>query len=496
MDVETRLSVAEEEAEEPPGLGLTSHLTYPATERSSRPATPSSEPAHRQLLEGDFWRRIPAYREVSEASFLDHHWQSQHAVTRVDKLASTLLDLLPEPFFRDVQAGLARAPMSLRISPYIMALIDWSDPYSDPLRKQFLPLGSEQIADHPMVGLDSLHERSDSPVPGLVHRYPDKALFLALDLCPVYCRFCTRSYSVGVDTEGVSKYHLRAKPERWEMAFAYLRQNTQIEDVVVSGGDVHNLRADQIADIGNTLLDIPHIRRMRFATKAIAVQPTKFLTDDEWVSALVQVAQRGRSLGKEVAVHTHISHPREITWITQLATRRLYSEGVTIRNQCVLLRGVNDDAMLLRHLVRRLAYINVQPYYVYQHDLVPGVEDLRTTLDTTLRIEKQIRGSTAGFNTPTFVIDAPGGGGKRDVHSFEHYDRSTGVSVFRSPNIDDSAIYLYFDPIELLPAEGRMRWADPNEHATIIGNAVLAAGLDPAGLPEGLFTQRRRLPVM
>jgi len=378
-----------------------------------------------------------------------------------------------------------------------MALIDWRDPYSDPLRKQFMPLGSEQVLDHPMVGFDSLHEQGDSPTPGLVHRYPDKALFLALDLCPVYCRFCTRSYSVGVDTEGVSKLHLRAKPERWEKAFEYIRNHDQIEDIVISGGDVHNLRADQIADIGNTLLDIPHVRRMRFATKAIAVVPMKFVSDDDWVGSLTNVAKRGRAMGKEVVVHTHVSHPREITWITEAATRRLYSEGVTVRNQCVLLRGVNDDAATLRTLVKRLSYINVQPYYVYQHDLVPGVEDLRTTLSTTQDIEKQVRGSTAGFNTPTFVVDAPGGGGKRGVHSFEHYDRTTGVSVFRSPNVDEDAVYLYFDPIELLPEEGRKRWADPNEHANIIGNAVIAAGRDPDCLPNGWrATQRRRLPVM
>ncbi|HEX4352830.1 MAG TPA: hypothetical protein VHZ95_07955, partial [Polyangiales bacterium] len=109
---------------------------------------------------------------------------------------------------------------------------------------------------------------------------------------------------------------------------------------------------------------------------------------------------------------------------------------------------------------------------------------------------KQVRGSTAGFNTPSFILDAPGGGGKRDVHSFEHYDRTTGVSVFRSPNIDENAVYLYFDPIELLPPEGRAQWADPNEHGTIIGNAVIAAGQDPAVLPSGLFAPRRRLPVM
>jgi lysine 2,3-aminomutase len=198
-----------------------------------------------------------------------------------------------------------------------------------------------------------------------------------------------------------------------------------------------------------------------------------------------------------VVVHTHVSHPREITWITQAATRRLYSEGVTIRNQCVMLRGVNDDPAVLRTLVKRLSYINVQPYYVYQHDLVPGVEDLRTTLGATIDIEKHVRGATAGFNTPTFVLDAPGGGGKRDVHSFEHYDRTTGVSVFRSPNVDENAVYLYFDPIELLPEDGRRRWADRKEHASIIGNAVLAAGRDPEALPNGWgLNQRRRLPVM
>jgi lysine 2,3-aminomutase len=494
MDVEISKAaglVAEEDAE-PPGFGLNLSATAP---RLSDEDESVSHVAHRELLEGDFWRQIPAYLDVSEQSFLDHQWQSQNAVTRVDKLAATLGDLLPEPFYRDVQAGLARAPMSLRISPYILALIDWQDPYGDPLRKQFLPLGSEQIVDHPLVGLDSLHEQHDSPVAGLVHRYPDKVLFLALDLCPVYCRFCTRSYSVGVDTDGVSKYHLRAKPERWEKAFEYLREHPQVEDVVISGGDVHNLRADQIAVIGHTLLDIPHIRRMRFATKALAVQPSKFLTDDEWVSSLVQVAQRGRQLGKEVAVHTHISHPREITWMTARAMRRLYAEGVTVRNQCVMLRGVNDDANTMRQLVKRLSFVNIQPYYVYQHDLVPGVEDLRTTLGATLGIEKKIRGSTAGFNTPTFVLDAPGGGGKRDVHSYEHYDRMTGVSVFRSPNIDESAVYLYFDPISLLPEEGRMRWEDPHEHATIIGNAVIAAGHDPSRWGTAL-SPRRRLPVM
>jgi lysine 2,3-aminomutase len=163
----------------------------------------------------------------------------------------------------------------------------------------------------------------------------------------------------------------------------------------------------------------------------------------------------------------------------------------------VLIRNVNDTVEAMKLLVKRLGHVNVHPYYVYQHDLVQGVEDLRTTVQTAITLEKHVRGWTAGFNTPTFVVDAPGGGGKRDVHSFEHYDRTTGISVYRSPNVDESAVYLYFDPIELLPEDGRRRWADPKEHASIIGNAVLAAGRDPECLPNGWgMNQRRRLPVM
>src|SRR5690606_22324842 len=137
-------------------------------------------------------------------------------------------------------------------------------------------------------------------------------------------------------------------------------------------------------------------------------------------------------------------------------------------NQTVLQRGVNDDAATMGLLVKRLAYLNVHPYYVYMHDLVKGVETLRTTLQSALDIEKEVRGLTAGFNTPVFVTDAPGGGGKRDAHSFEFYDRETGVSVYRSPNVDREAYYCYFDPIDELPESGRARWADPSQHDAIV----------------------------
>jgi len=150
---------------------------------------------HGEFLEGEFWREIPAYREIDTATFLDHRWQSKHSITKADKLLATVQGLVSPAFIEDVSRGFSRAPMSMRVSPYLLSLIDWKNPYNDPLRRQFIPVASSMLPDHPKLDLDSLHEQADAPVPGLTHRYPDKALFLALDTCPVYCRFCTRSYA-------------------------------------------------------------------------------------------------------------------------------------------------------------------------------------------------------------------------------------------------------------------------------------------------------------
>lgn len=442
-----------------------------------RAVKPPVDPAtlhHRHLLEGDFWRRIPAYAGVSEAEFLDHKWQMKQTITRVDKLLAALQGLVSPAFIADAEEGFSHAPMAVRVSPYLLALIDWTQPYEDPLRRQFIPLGSSRLPDHPKLRFDSLGEQADAPVQGLTHRYPDKALFLALDTCPVYCRFCTRSYAVGpdVDQTELEKLSLKANPQRWQEIFAYVASRPELEDIVISGGDSYNLRADQVREIGHKLLDVPHVRRMRFATKGPAVMPQKILTDDEWFKALVEIVHRGRSMAKDVVLHTHFNHPNEITAITKAAMDRLFSEGVTVRNQSVLQRGVNDAVPTMTTLVKRLAYVNVQPYYVYVHDLVKGVEELRTTVDTATTLEKSVRGTTAGFMTPTFVVDAPGGGGKRVVHSFEHYDRTTGISVFTAPSVKPGQYFLYFDPLHLLPDAGQMRWKDPAEHTKMVQEAL------------------------
>ncbi len=443
--------------------------------RALKPPVKPEALRHRNFRDDEFWKQIPAYREIDEATFLDHRWQAKKSITKPAKLLDAVQDLVSDAFIEDVKEGFAHAPMSVRVSPYMLSLIDWKDPYNDPIRRQFIPVGSSLLPDHPKLDLDSLHEQADAPTPGLTHRYPDKALFLALDTCPVYCRFCTRSYAVGIDTEEVEKVSLKANSQRWERAFAYIASRPELEDIVISGGDAYNLRAEHIAHIGNRLLEMPNIQRMRFASKGPAVMPQKLLTDDAWFSALAGVVERGRKLHKEVVLHTHFNHPNELTAISKRAMDRCFSAGITVRNQSVLQRGVNDCPDVMQLLIKRLSYVNVQAYYVYMHDLVKGVEELRTTLDDALEIEKQVRGLTAGFNTPTFVVDAPGGGGKRDAHSFEHYNRETGVSVFRSPNVCPDALYLYFDPIDRLSDAGKARWADPAEHDSIIEEAKQAA---------------------
>jgi lysine 2,3-aminomutase len=454
---------------------MTLPMAPPAEGPALKPPVGPEALAHRDLLEGPFWQRIPAYAGVSEAEFLDHSWQAKHSITNVAKLLAALKGLVSDQFFADAEAGFKSAPMSVRVSPYLLSLVDWNHPYDDPLRLQFIPVASQRLPDHPELDLDSLHERKDMPVPGLTHRYQDKALFLALDTCPVYCRFCTRSYAVGLDTEEVEKFHLRVNVDRWQATFAYIASRPELEDIVISGGDVYQLRPQQITQIGEALLAIPHVRRFRYATKGPAVMPQKLLTDHEWTDALTRIVDKGRTLHKEVVIHTHFNHPREITAITKAAMDRLCERGITVRNQTVLQRRVNDRSDTQVLLAKRLSWVNVQPYYIYMHDLVKGVEDLRTTLQVGLDIEKDLRGATSGFNTPLVVVDAPGGGGKRNCHSYEHYDRTTGISVFTSPPVRPGHLYLYFDPIDQLPPEGQRRWADPAQHQVMMDEARAAA---------------------
>ena len=446
-----------------------------STPAAINPPVDQADMAHKEFRDDDYWRVIPAYANLRTDEFNDHRFQSRNSITSLKKLQQVVGNIVPDSFYQDVEKGLALSPMSVRISPYLISLIDWTNPVTDPLRIQFLPMGSRMLPDHPELTLDSLHEQEDSPVPGLTHRYADRALFLTLDTCPVYCRFCTRSYAVGLDTEEVQKVHFGAIVDRWEQIFAYIESRPELEDIVISGGDVANLKAEHIEYIGDRLLKIDHVRRMRYATKAPAIMPQKLITDTGWVDALTRVVEKGRKMHKEVVLHTHFNHPHEISDISRRGLNRLMERGIVVRNQMVLQRGVNDDVETLHLLIRRLSYINVHPYYTFLHDMVRGVEELRTTLGAALDLEKHVRGRTAGYNTPTFVLDTMGGGGKRNVHSYEHYDRETGIAVFTSPTVRPGELFYYFDPIDELDPLSAKRWHNPTERKSMLKAALYLA---------------------
>ncbi|MDD0852904.1 KamA family radical SAM protein [Halobacteriovorax sp. GB3] len=432
---------------------------------------------HRNFRNDDFWKEIPAWANVSRGEFSDHLWQQKNAIRKVEQVKKILGDKLDDAFLQDIMDAMHVVPMNIRITPYIFALMDWKDPANCPLRMQFLPIKSQLLPDHPFHMADSLAEDADMPVPMLTHRYPDKALFLPTTICPVYCSYCTRSRIIGGSTETVEKETYGANQKKWDDVFEYIVKTPQLEDIVVSGGDAYMLTPKQIRYIGENLLKIPHIRRIRLATKGIAIFPMKVLTDDAWVEAVSDIAKLGRAFGKQVVIHTHFSSTKEITKWSQMAMDRLFSLGIIVRNQAVLQAGVNDSIEEMVQLTRQVSYMNIQPYYVYMHDMVPGCEHLRTTLKEGEEIEKAVRGTTAGFNTPTFVCDLPGGGGKRHVASYEYYDEENGISVWKAPYVKPGQHFVYYDPIHKLSSEAQERWSDANIRKQMVDDALKKAGI-------------------
>ena len=427
---------------------------------------------HRTFRDDEFWQAIPGWSNITREQFGDDKWQSRNAIRKLSQVKEILKHRVSDELIADIDAGLKIAPMNIRITPYVFSLFDWNNPIEDPLRKQFLPIASQMLPDHPYYLADSLYEDVDSPVPMLTHRYPDKVLFLPLTTCPVYCSYCTRSRIIGGSTDNIEKNTYGANAAKWEPAFEYIQRTPQIEDVVISGGDAFNMTGKHIRHIGERLLNIDHVRRIRYATKGIAILPMKILNDEAWMEGFLDVHRFGREKGKQVVIHTHFSSPNEITEWSRLAMEKLYAEKVIVRNQAVMQQGVNHEMKVMVGLTKKLSYMNIRPYYVYLHDMVPGCEHLRTTLAEGIELEKQVRGITAGFNTPTFVCDAPGGGGKRHVASHEHYDKESGVSVWRAPNVKPNELFLYFDPLYKLSKEANSRWNDPVQRELMVHNAL------------------------
>ena len=351
------------------------------------------DPARRLGLDGRpaVSRRAPIWADVPDEQWNDWRWQLSHRVNDLHEI-ERILELTDEE--RD---GLS-APDKFRvdITPYFISLIDPDDP-NDPIRRQVIPLGREQQAFTAMME-DSLAEDRHSPVPGLVHRYPDRVLMLVTTQCASYCRYCTRSRIVGDPTQNFNRAEHEAQLD-------YLRRTPQVRDVLISGGDGLTLAPKLLENILRGLREIPHIEIIRIGTRVPVFLPQR--VDDELCAML----------GKyhPIWMNLHFNHAQEITPEVSRAVDKLTRAGIPVGNQSVLLAGVNDCVNIQRQLVHKLVENRIRPYYIYQCDLVEGSGHFRTPVGKGLEIIEGLRGHTSGYAVPTYVIDAPGGGGKIPV---------------------------------------------------------------------------------
>lgn len=347
--------------------------------------------------------------EASPEQWNDHRWQLHHRVRSLAALEQRL-DLSAEE-----RAGvlLAGTRLALAITPHFFNLIDPADP-GCPIRRQVIPRVEEGWTA-PEETDDPCGEDSHMPVPGLVHRYPDRALFLVTDRCASYCRYCTRSRMVS----GVGGQRLET---RWEAAFDYLRQTPAVRDVLLSGGDPLLLSDGRLEWILSRLRAIPHLQFLRIGTRIPVFLPQRITPQ------LVAMLRRFHPLW--ISIHTN--HPKELTLETRDALARLADAGIPLGNQSVLLRGVNDSPAVQRELVHKLLLCRVRPYYLYQCDLVRGTAHLRTSVAEGVEIIRALRGHTTGYAVPQFVIDAPGGGGKVPVNPDYVARREPGRVILRN----------------------------------------------------------------
>jgi lysine 2,3-aminomutase len=334
------------------------------------------------------------WSDVSDADWNDHRWQLKHRVTSLEQLRTLLPTLTPE---EEAGTKLANTKLALAITPYFFNLIDPSDE-NCPIRRQVIPR-IEETATASWEMSDPCGEDSHSPVPGLVHRYPDRVLFLVTDRCASYCRYCTRSRLVS----NAAGYDFH--PE-YDKQLEYIRQHPEVRDVLLSGGDPLLLSDDKLESLLKQLRAIPHVEFLRIGTRIPTFLPQRITPE------LCAMLKKYHPL----FISVHSNHPRELTTEVRDALGRLADAGIPLGNQSVLLKHVNDDAEILRALFQKLLICRVRPYYLYQCDLISGSAHLRTSVRRGLEIMEKLRGHTTGYAVPQFVIDAPGGGGKVPIN--------------------------------------------------------------------------------
>ncbi len=349
--------------------------------------------------------------------------------------------------------------------------------YADPVRRYMLPVFSDRRTDwpsHPHATRDSLHEHDMWVAEGLTHRYPTKVLAELLPTCPQYCGHCTRMDLVGNSTPVVDKLKFLGKPvDRHAAMIDYLRRTPQVRDVVVSGGDVANLPWARLEDFVTKLLEIENIRDIRLATKALMGLPHHWLQDDVR-AGMERVATTARERGVSIAIHTHVNHANSVTPLVARAARAMLDTGIRdVRNQGVLLNGVNADAHTLLDLsFTLLDGAQILPYYFYMADMIPFSEHWRVSVAEAQQLQHAIMGYLPGFATPRIVCDVPFVG-KRWVHQLESYDEERGISHWTKnyrtsiEASDPDALtrtYQYFDPIHTLPEAGQAWWREHHVH--------------------------------
>jgi len=336
-------------------------------------------------------KRAPAFADVPDEKWNDWRWQLSHRLNTVEDIEKVLT------LTQDERKALSSAYLfRVEITPYFISLIDPDDP-EDPIRRQIVPTDCEMIPFTAEME-DSLSEDKHSPVPGLVHRYPDRVLMLVTTQCASYCRYCTRSRIVGDPAETFSRHE-------FDMQIDYLKHTPQVRDVLLSGGDPLVLAPKILEEILTRLREIPHIEIVRIGSRVPVFMPQRITPD------LCDMLQRFHPLWMNI----HVNHSNEITKELAEACDRLTRAGIPLGNQTVLLAGVNDNVHIQRQLVQDLVRIRVRPYYLYQCDLVHGAGHFRTPVAKGIEIMEGLRGHTSGFSVPNFMIDAPGGGGKIPV---------------------------------------------------------------------------------
>lgn len=351
-----------------------------------------------------FWRDVP------ESLWNDWHWQLKHRITTLDQLQRLLPTLTPEE-----RAGtqLANTKLALAITPYFFNLIDPTDEFC-PIRRQVIPR-LEETHTAPWEMTDPCGEDAHSPVPGLVHRYPDRVLFLVTDRCAAYCRYCTRARLVSNATG--YDFH-----PRFAEQIEYIRRHAEIRDVLLSGGDPLLFSDEKLDHLLGALRAIPHVEFLRIGTRIPVFLPQRI------TPALCVMLRKYHPL----FISIHSNHPRELTAEVRDALGRLADAGIPLGNQSVLLRYVNDDPKVMKAHVQKLLMCRVRPYYLYQCDLIAGSAHLRASVRKGLEIMQALRGHTTGYAVPTYVIDAPGGGGKVPVSPEYVLSRNADRVVIRN----------------------------------------------------------------